>query len=350
MCRMPLPMNVIGARIMWSSSFIEAHCQRVLKHCRLYLHTDFHSKRFYTPRRAILYVPGDDERKIRKALSLKVDCIALDCEDGVASNRKNVARSTIRHFLDKECVSQQFPEWTVRVNSVDSGMCEEDLRVILTGPQKPPTLLLPKVDCIKQLQWFADKLSVIVGDEKNKIKMNLILFIESAKGIMDLPTICQKSIELAEKSCFLPVALIIGSDDLCADLGISRSDDGYEILYARQRLVLIAKAFNFQAVDMVDINYKDLPALEKHSIAGARMGFTGKQVIHPNQVRIVQDAFSPTPEKVQWATDLIAAFNEHQLKGKGAFVYKDSMIDMPLLRQAQHIIQLAKMDKHNLQQ
>ncbi|XP_049790270.1 citramalyl-CoA lyase, mitochondrial-like isoform X3 [Schistocerca nitens] len=285
MFRMPLPMNVIGARIMWSGSFIEAHCQRVLKHCRLYLHTDFHSKQFYTPRRAILYVPGDDERKIRKALSLKVDCIALDCEDGVASNRK-----------------------------------------------------------------FADKLSVIIGDERNKIKMNLILFIESAKGIMDLPTICQKSIELAEKSCFLPVALIIGSDDLCADLGISRSDDGYEILYARQRLVLIAKAFNFQAVDMVDINYKDLPALKKHSIAGARMGFTGKQVIHPNQVRIVQDAFSPTPEKVQWATDLIAAFNEHQLKGKGAFVYKDSMIDMPLLRQAQHIIQLAKMDKHNLQQ
>ena len=88
------------------------------------------------------------------------------------------------------------------------------------------------------------------------------------------------------------------------------------------------------------IDYKDLDGLKKYSEEGARMGFTGKQVIHPSQVPVVQSAFSPSEEKIEWATNLIKEFREHEKKGKGAFTFRGHMIDMPLVKQANNIVQM----------
>lgn len=100
-----------------------------------------------------MYVPGDDNRKLRKASQLNVDCIALDCEDGVAISRKQVARESIRAFFDSElnvptydCIDKRRTEWSVRLNAVDSELCEEDLKVIVSGKRVPETLLLPKCE------------------------------------------------------------------------------------------------------------------------------------------------------------------------------------------------------------
>ncbi|GLG96391.1 Uncharacterized protein GBIM_03388 [Gryllus bimaculatus] len=112
-------------------------------------------------------------------------------------------------------------------------------------------------------------------------------------------------------------------------------------MYARQKLVLVAKAFHLQAIDMVHINFKDLESLKKQCQLGASLGYTGKQIIHPSQVQIVQELFLPSEKQVIWAQGLVAAFQEHQAAGKGAFVYQGHMIDMPLLRQAQNILQMS---------
>lgn len=111
------------------------------------------SVRNYTPRRALLYVPGDDKRKLDKTLGLKVDCVAMDCEDGVALNRKDAARKTIRDILDKGKPDNIKYDWAVRLNSVDSGLCQNDVNELLSAKNLPDTVLLPKVENSNHLKW-----------------------------------------------------------------------------------------------------------------------------------------------------------------------------------------------------
>uniref|UniRef100_A0A8C1IKZ0 Citrate lyase beta like n=1 Tax=Cyprinus carpio TaxID=7962 RepID=A0A8C1IKZ0_CYPCA len=124
-------------------------------------------------------------------------------------------------------------------------------------------------------------------------------------------------------------------------LGATGTKDAKELLYAWQKVVVTTKAFGLQAIDLVYIDCQDVEGLRQQAREGALMGFTGKQVIHPNQIKVVQDEFAPSPKRIKWATELIAAFHEHQKLGKGAFTFHGSMIDMPSLKQAQNIVTMA---------
>nr|CAH7744372.1 unnamed protein product [Callosobruchus chinensis] len=298
--------------------------------------------RNYTPRRALMYVPGDDTKKINKAVGLDVDFIALDCEDGVAINRKADARKTIRQFLGGLNPKSIKGDLGVRVNSIDTGLCEDDLTSCLSAENIPNTVLLPKVESIQELNWFADKTDALLKSDK---KINLIIYIETALAFINLTQICQHAVELSNTKKFVPAGLVFGSDDFCASIGATRTEDCSEVSYARQKLVLTAKAFNLQAIDMVYIKYKDLEGLRCQCEQGKKMGFTGKQVIHPSQVPVVQEAFLPSKEQMDWAEGLLTAFREHQKSGKGAFTYRGSMIDMPTMKQAQNVLELAKLAK-----
>ncbi|XP_022103542.1 citrate lyase subunit beta-like protein, mitochondrial [Acanthaster planci] len=303
----------------------------------------------YTPRRAVLYVPGSDERKLAKLSGLTVDCAVMDCEDGVASNRKDVARETIRKSLE----SLHLPtvgDVAVRINAVDSGLAEEDLKEVLQAERLPDTLMLPKVESEGHLQWLADKLSAHFGSKPPASPIKLVIFVESAIGLLRLANICEEGQRLSRTTPFFTLeGVVFGSDDFCADIGATRTPEATELMYARQKVVTIAKAYRLQAIDLVHIDYKDLESLERQSLEGARMGFTGKQVIHPNQIPVVQKAFSPSPEKMEWARALIEAFEEHQHSGKGAFTFRDSMIDMPLVLQARNILKMATVMKEQPQ-
>uniref|UniRef100_A0A1Y1NGF2 Citramalyl-CoA lyase, mitochondrial n=1 Tax=Photinus pyralis TaxID=7054 RepID=A0A1Y1NGF2_PHOPY len=304
------------------------------------------SVRYYTPRRALMYVPGDNLRKLSKAFTLDVDCIAMDCEDGVALSQKETARSTIRSILDTEKnVTRRNFDRAVRVNPVDSEFCHDDLRAVLTAKYLPDTVLLPKVEDKGHLEWFADQANALIRDEA---KIDLIIYVESALAVIKCYELCKYTMELAENGKFRLAGVVFGSDDLCASLGITRSHDGAELLYARQKVVLISKAFNLQAIDMVHIDFKDLVKLKEYCEQGAQMGYTGKQVIHPDQVPVVQTAFLPNKKQVEWATGLLESFKEHQKKGQGAFVYKGIMIDMPTMKQAQNIVDILKLTSSSL--
>jgi citrate lyase subunit beta-like protein len=295
----------------------------------------------YVPRRAILYVPGNDIRKIRKIPSVKPDSVVLDMEDGVAITRKAEARKTIQSVLDNVEVPFGSTECCVRVNSVQSGLCEDDMAMVCSLKNLPPTLMLPKVDNAEQLRWFAFTLRTRLANRKLTDKLGLIMFIESAAGVMKLRHLVEEGVRLSHNSPFTVEGLVFGSDDLCADIGATRSKEADEVLYARQQVLLVAKSFGLQAIDIVYIDYKDEQGLKRQAEQGCRWGFTGKQVIHPSQVPIVQQAFSPSPESVKYSRGLIQAFEESQKTGKGAFVYEDKMIDRPLLLQAKNIVQLA---------
>ena len=113
-------------------------------------------------------------------------------------------------------------------------------------------------------------------------------------------------------------------------------------MFARQSVVTHAAAFDLQSINMVYINFNNLEGLEKNSQQGANLGFTGKQVIHPKNIEIVQKVFAPSEEKIAWASELIEQFTIHQMSGKGAFTFRGQMIDMPLVKQANNIISLAQ--------
>ncbi|XP_034042593.1 citramalyl-CoA lyase, mitochondrial [Thalassophryne amazonica] len=306
---------------------------------RRYRHHAAGSSPCYVPRRAVLYCPGNDERKLRKLTSLDVDCAVLDCEDGVALSKKAEARETIPKMLAELDLGRT--EKCVRVNSVSSGLAEADLQVILQAEVLPPAIMVPKVEDTREVQWFVDRFQLHLKGRATDRTHSSGHLVETAVGLLNFKEVCEEIHRLAPRLVLHHDGVVFGSDDFCASIGATRTKDARELLYARQKVVVTTKAFGLQAIDLVYIDYKDVEGLRQQAREGALMGFTGKQVIHPGQIQAVQEEFSPSPEKVQWAKELIAAFDQHQKEGKGAFTFHGSMIDLPSLKQAQNIVTLS---------
>ncbi|XP_065054200.1 citramalyl-CoA lyase, mitochondrial-like [Rhopilema esculentum] len=298
----------------------------------------------FRPRRSLLFVPADDRKKINKASNLQADCIVLECEDGVAMSQKDVARKNINELLGN--IELKYGECAVRVNSVDSGLVLEDIEAALTGKTLPESILLPKVESSDQIKWFADQVNrVLMKRSTNpEKKMAFIFFIETPIAILNMRYIMEAAVDATLP--FKTEAGVFGSDDFLASLGGTRTEDARELIFARQSFVTHCKAFGLQAIDMVHINFKDLESLKRHAEEGAKMGFTGKQLIHPGQIEVVNSAFMPSANKIQWAQELIKSFGEHESSGKGAFTFRGSMIDLPLLKQAQNILRIVESVKN----
>lgn len=282
-------------------------------------------------RRALLYMPGDDLHKIHNATTLDVDCVCMDTEDGVAINHKKIARETIAEAL--RTIDFGRSERLVRINPVGSVFIEDDLRNII--PARPDGIVIPKVKDADQINWVNDQISRY--EEQNNWLIGsiiIIAIIESAIGIVHLPEIATSSSRLE--------ALIFGAEDLAADIGAERSKSGWEVFYARSALVTYAAAYGLQAIDMVNIDFQDIPALRVQATQGVKMGFSGKQVIHPNQVQPVQKAFTPSDEQIRDAQTIVEAFNAHQAEGRGAFAEDGKMIDAPLVKSAQALLERAR--------
>ena len=298
-----------------------------------------HPGKRYFPRRCVLYVPGSDEGKLAKSQTLKPDSFVFDCEDGVAAPAKTNARENILKILQEVKPSHKKTEYGVRINSIPSGLAEEDLKTVLSGQRIPHTIYLPKVESPEDIDWFAQTAGKHM--QKKDKDINLVVYAESAQALINLKEICSEAKKLEEYSIFNLDAIVFGSDDYCASIGATRSAAGQEVLVARQQVVMTAKAFGIEAIDVVYIDFNDLDGLKKQSEEGSAMGFTGKQCIHPNQIDIITKAFTPTQERIDWARQVITLYRQHEESGKGAFVFKGSMIDKPLLLQAENIVKLA---------
>ncbi|MDT8897973.1 CoA ester lyase [Thermanaerothrix sp. 4228-RoL] len=282
-------------------------------------------------RRALLYVPADDWHKIQKATTLGVDCVCLDLEDGVAQNRKEEARQNIARALATLDFGRA--ERLVRINGLESGLAEVDLAAVL--PNRPDGIVLPKVLTAEDLRWVEAQIGAAeqrAGWPSGTII--LLAIIERARAFLHLPEICQATPRLE--------ALIFGAEDLAAELGVKRTREGWELFHARSTLVMHAAAFGLQAIDWVTVDFQDIGWVRQEAERGAALGFNGKQIIHPNQVLPVQAAFTPSPEEIAWARELLAAFEAHQAQGKGAFAWQGQMVDRPVIRRAEGILARAQ--------
>lgn len=281
-------------------------------------------------RRALLYMPGDDRHKIEKAISIGVDCICMDMEDGVAPNRKAEARACIAAALRELDFGRS--EKLARINRVGSGLEADDLAAVL--PFRPDGIVIPKIESADQIQWAAERIEAAElagGWPVNSIR--IIVDVETARGILNLK-------EIAAHPRL--DALIFGGEDFAVSVGATRTPEAWELFYARSAVVTHAKAFGLQAIDMVTTDFRDLERVRREAEFGAQLGYTGKQTIHPAQVGPVQEAFTPGEEAIARAKRLVEAFEAHQKEGRGAFALDGEMIDLPLVRAAQGVLERAR--------
>jgi citrate lyase beta subunit len=278
-------------------------------------------------RRALMYMPADDLHKIQKAISLQVDCICMDLEDAVAASRKSEARATAVQALSQLNFGRS--EKVVRINPVESGLALKDLEMVL--PAGPDGIVVPKVDSASALSWVDQTITAAEAQHGRVAGSTaLIALIESPRAVLDLRSICEATPRLQ--------ALVFGGEDMVAGLGAVRTPDAWEVFYARSAVVLHAAAFGLQAIDKVTIDFRDDKKLRRDAQQGMELGFSGKQIIHPNQVKLVQEIFTPSEESIEKALSLVAAFESHQQVGAGAFELDGQMVDAPLYKAAKNLL------------
>lgn len=282
-------------------------------------------------RRALLFSPGDDLKKLTKAAASGVDAVIMDLEDGVAVNRKVEARETIITALQTLDFGRS--ERLIRINAVGSGLESDDLTMTL--PAHPDGYVIPKVEHPEQIAWVSERIKPFDRYETwEQGSIRLLALIETALGVVNL-----KQIATADRRLD---ALIFGAEDLASSVGAIRSKDGWEVFYGRSAVVTHAAAFDLQAIDTVYTDFKDVDGLREDAAQAARMGYSGKLAIHPQQVQPITEAFIPSDHAIDYARRLIAIYDAQQANGTGVFDFEGKMIDMPMIKAARRVLDRAK--------
>ncbi len=282
-------------------------------------------------RRVLLYVPGNDARKVEKAAGLGADSVCLDLEDGVAMTKKGEARMAIPTALST--LDFGASEKLVRINAVGSGMEAGDLAAIV--PAHPQGIVIPKVSDAAHVQWVSERLDDLErahGFAPRSI--GLFGMIETARGIINLTQIASADARLQ--------GLIFGAEDYAADVGATRTREGNEVLYARSAIVTACAAFGLQAIDLLYLDFRNPDGLRAEALRGAQLGYVGMQAIHPNQVPVAQEAFTPDDAAIAQAKRISDAAAEHLAAGRGAFAMDDKMVDMPIIKAAERVLARAR--------
>ncbi|KAG9032825.1 hypothetical protein FRB95_000991 [Tulasnella sp. JGI-2019a] len=293
-------------------------------------------------RRALLYVPSSSQKMLNKSLSTPVDTLIYDLEDSVAPAQKVNAQRSLTQFFSKHNLPRA-SEIAVRVNEVRTPMILDDVTAALSSPNVT-TLVVPKVHGVTML----NNLSAILRDvgtscPTRSSPIQIIASIESAKALQNIYSIASWKDDRAYVS-----ALLFAAEDYCADTSIQRTRSRLELLYARSHVVNAAKAYGIQAIDMVCVDYKDPEYLAEECEDGRRLGFDGKQAIHPTQVETIQKTFAPSDKDISRAIAIISQMEvARAARGSGAFGLetqdgRTEMIDEPMVKQAQKVIERAR--------
>ena len=283
--------------------------------------------------RSLLFVPGDSERKLAKSESSYADALVLDLEDAVAADRTEIARTMVLEHLRAHCDRTRTQLW-VRINPLSTPKAIPDLAAIVAGA--PDGIMLPKTisaNDVIMLDHFLSALEARDGVAPGSIAI-IPVATETAPALFSLGGFAGCSPRLT--------GMTWGAEDLSAAVGASTNRDAsgdLEFTYklARSLCLLAAVAADVQPIDTVSVNFKDADALKKESEAARRAGFTGKIAIHPDQVDVINAAFTPGAEDVAYANRVIEAFKS----GVGTVALDGKMLDMPHLKQARRVLALA---------
>jgi len=287
-------------------------------------------------RRAVHFVPGANEKMLQKSLALSADSLVLDLEDAVTPENKDSARETVTRWLKQVNFGRQ--ERMVRMNPLDTPWGVRDLEVTMQG--RPDSYLVPKVrtkDDLFRIDTILSRMEREYGYPPGEVKL-VVLATETPQGLLNIRDF---------GSCSRVDGLSWGAEDLSAAIGARRNRDEHgqflEVFrYARIMTLLAATAAGVQPLDTVFVDIRDSEGLRRECQEGAWMGFTGKITIHPSQIEIVNEVFSPSPEDIAESKELLTAFEENRKAGRMAFSFKGQMVDVPHLTRARTILERAR--------
>lgn len=271
-------------------------------------------------RRSVLFSPGDEPELMEKAPDAGADVVVFDLEDAVVPDRKDEARAMVATAVDETTADC---EVCVRVNPLGTGG-----RADLDALGSPPdSVMLPKVSAADDVRGLGDALT------EHGLDVPVLALLETPGGVLDAPAIA--GVEATD-------GVLLGAEDLSAATGFTRTSEGTEILYARERVVLAAADAGVDAIDTLYTDFEDTEGLAEDARFARDIGFDGKMAIHPAQVPVVNNAFTPDTGEIDWAERVLAARDEADAEDRGVFAVDGEMIDAPLVAQAESIIERAR--------
>lgn len=277
--------------------------------------------------RTLLFVPGDCPKRIGKALASSASSVAIDFEDAVSEAAKEAARSSAVAAL----AQVERPGVYVRINGLDTSWAAGDLEAVAGVLGALAGVIVPKVEVagrLRQVDEFLEGMEARAGLPRGgRVSVPII---ETARGVI-------AAAEIAGASRVGGV--IFGTLDLAAELGVTPSIDGRELLHARSQVVLAAAAARVDAIDGPYPALGDTEGLARSSTATRLLGFAGRVVIHPCQLDIVHEAFSPSASELCWAKTVLATYREAGLERRGALRASDgTFLDRPVVTRAARLL------------
>ena len=279
--------------------------------------------------RSLIFVPGNNPRFLEKAKGLQSDIVCFDLEDSVPDDEKVNARKLIKSALKsrREYLSSIF----VRTNSPLSGKIPDDLKEVV---QKGiDGIVIPKVNSTKELAKIEKVLSKLEKIQKLK-PLQIIPSIESAEGVVNTYNIASFGKRVS--------AVVFGVFDLLNDLGVEYTKQPEGAVYSRGKIPVDARAAGVAAIDAIWQDIKDTKGLENDCKIGKSLGYTGKSIIHPDQISVVHKLFHPNKSEILWAEKVCQTYLESTKKGKGATTVDGKMIDEVHFKQAKALLELVK--------
>jgi citrate lyase beta subunit len=262
--------------------------------------------------RSLLFVPGSDERKLRRAFQTDADLVVVDLEDAVAPAEKEAARDFVAGILptiESACLR------AIRMNGGDTPQFAADLEMV--AGLALDAIVLPKA---------TPESARAMGPEGPPV----LAIVETATGLrLAYETACEARV----------AALVFGAADLGAELRLVPREDGQEILFARSKIVVDSAAAGIRApIDVVYFKTRDEEGLERQALLARSLGFGAKACIHPAQLAIVNRVFAPSEPEIEWARSVLAAYDEGIRDGRGAVALNGELIDVPIVERARKIL------------
>ncbi len=281
--------------------------------------------------RSLVFVPGNRANMLERALGFGADVVMVDLEDSVPPGEKAAACEMAAEWVPRLAAAGR--RVMVRVNSLDTGLTSQEL----------DTVVCPELAGISvgkgETAWDLRQVDQLLGPLESRIgiprgTIKLVPWIETAMAIVHVYEMARASQRI--------VGIAFGAEDYTNDMGVIRTDFGEECYYARSAVAVAARAARVAALDGPFVGFRDPDGLRADAGTARQMGFTGKFAIHPAQIDIINETFSPHPDDVEYARTVVAAWEEAESAGRGSLSIDGRMVDVPVVKRAQNLLALVE--------
>lgn len=279
------------------------------------------------PRRSVLYMPASNARALEKARQLPADCLIFDLEDAVSPTEKEMARQQACAAVNSESYGRR--EVAVRINALSSSWGRQDLAAVLLTSAS--AVVIPKVESAQDVLDVAKEIP-------DASRLSIWAMIETPRGVQQVESIAGVHPRLK--------VLVMGTSDLAKELRVPHTADRIGFIYALSRCVLAARASNLDIIDGVQLDLEDEVALRLSCEQGRNLGFDGKSLIHPKQIAMTHEIFSPSLQAIEHAQQIIRAWQEAEKSGSAVVVVNGKLVENLHVAEAQRVLAMAAVIEH----